>query len=75
MQLSLVHRSLLPMSMSEILAELPRLTPEERRELGRQLIALEPEQGDLEMCDAAARAGFSVLDAMEADDQAHAQRS
>jgi hypothetical protein len=61
--------------MTEILEELPRLSHEERRELTRQLIALEPEPEDLAMCDAAARSGFAMLEEMEAEDEARAQRS
>jgi lipid A disaccharide synthetase len=60
------------MSMTEILEELPRLSHEERRELTRQLIALEPEHEDLAMCDEAARAGFAMLDEMERKDEAGA---
>jgi hypothetical protein len=63
------------MSMTEILDELPRLSPEERRELGRQLIALEPEREDLMLCDATARAGFALLEEMEAEDESSARRS
>nr|MDQ3621817.1 hypothetical protein [Verrucomicrobiota bacterium] len=57
------------MSMSEILDALPGLSLAERRELTRQLIALEPEHDDLALCDTAARAGFALLDAMEAQDE------
>ena len=64
-----------PVSMTEILEELPRLSPTERRELSRQLIALEPEHDDLAFCDVAARAGFAMLDEMEAEDEARAGRS
>jgi hypothetical protein len=62
------------MSMTEILEELPRLSPTERRELSRQLIALEPEAEDLASCDATARAGFAMLEEMEAEDEARARR-
>jgi len=60
--------------MTEILEELPRLSLIERRELSRHLIALEPEHEDLASCDTAARAGFALLDEMEAEDDAHARR-
>jgi hypothetical protein len=63
------------MSMTEILEELPRLSLAERRELSRQLIALEPEREDLVLCDAAARAGFAMLDEMEAEDEGRAGRA
>jgi hypothetical protein len=63
------------MSMTEILEELPRLSPSERRELSRHLIALEPEAEDLATCDAAARAGFAMLEQMEAADETRARRS
>jgi hypothetical protein len=62
------------MSMTEILEELPRLSPMERRELSRQLIALEAEHDDLALCDASARVGFALLDEMEAEDEANVRR-
>lgn len=60
--------------MTEILEELPRLSPTERRELSRRLIALEPEHEDLASCDTAARAGFAMIEEMEAEDSVRAQR-
>jgi hypothetical protein len=63
------------MSMVEILEELPRLSPSERRALSRKLIELEPEHEDNEICDAMAREGFAMLDQMEAEDAANARRS
>jgi hypothetical protein len=58
------------MSMNQILEEFPRLTPAERREIARRVIESEPEADDLAACDAAARAGFALLEQMEAEDEA-----
>ncbi len=63
------------MSMAEIIEELPKLTHQERRELCQRIIALEAEQEDLAAADQSAREGFAILDAMEAEDEAHARRA
>ncbi len=57
------------MSTSEIMAELPRLTHEERRDICRQIVALEAEQEALDSCRQAAITGFQLLDQLEADDE------
>jgi hypothetical protein len=63
------------MSMVEILEELPRLSPSERRALSRKLVELEPEHEDNEICNTVAREGFAIFDQMEAEDEANARPS
>ena len=53
------------MSMTEIILELPRLTPHQRRELCRKIIELEAETDDIALCHESARQGFAMLDQME----------
>ena len=57
------------MSFIEILDEIPKLSLRERRELFLQVLSLEPEEGDLSICDHIASEGFSILDEMEARQQ------
>jgi len=54
------------MSSSEIIAELPRLTHEERRDIRRRILALEADQDALESGRQSAIAGFMLLDQMQA---------
>ncbi len=61
------------MSSTEILAELPKLTHEERREVARRLFQLEEEAQILADCDRRARQNFALLDAMEAEAARHHQ--
>ena len=56
------------MSFSEILEELPRLTHQERRELGLRLLSFEADD-DLGLCDHVAAEGFAILDRLESEDQ------
>ncbi len=56
------------MSSTEILAELPKLTHRERREMARRLLELEEEAQTLADCDQRARQNFMLLDALEAED-------
>ena len=56
------------MSMAEIIDELPKLTHQERRELCRKIVEIESKGEDIDLCDEAARAGFAMLDEMEARD-------
>ncbi len=56
------------MSSTEILAELPKLTHQERREVARRLFELEEESQTLSDCDQRARQNFMLLDALEAED-------
>ena len=62
------------MSWTQIIEELPKLTHKQRRELCQRILALEAEQEDLAFCDESARQGFALLDAIEAEDEAHARR-
>ncbi len=57
------------MSSSEIIAELPKLTHEERRAICRQILALEADQEALQSAHQAAVTGFQLLDQMEAEDE------
>jgi hypothetical protein len=57
-----------PMSSTEILAELPKLTHQERRELARRLFELEDEAQLLADCDRRANRNLMLLDALEAED-------
>lgn len=62
------------MSLTEMLDELPRLTPEERRLLCRRIIAIEAEQvEEIAAVEHAAAEGFALLDRMEAEDVARGQ--
>jgi len=59
------------MSLAEVIAELPSLSPRERRELALRLIELDSnaaEADDMAVCEQTAIAGFAMLDAMEARD-------
>jgi hypothetical protein len=55
-------------SSTEIIAQLPKLTHQERREVARQLFQLEEEAQILEDCDRRANHHFLLLDALEAED-------
>ena len=58
------------MSSSEIIAELLKLTHEERRTICQRILALEADQESLESGRQSALAGFKLLDPMEAEDEA-----
>ena len=58
-----------PMSLNEILDELPRLTREERRLLCRRALAVD-EADEVETLEYSAVEGFALLDRMEAEDAA-----
>ena len=58
-----------PMSLIEILDELPRLTHEERRLLCRRALAID-EADDIAALEHTAAEGFAMLDRMEAEDAA-----
>ena len=58
--------------MAEIIDELPKLTHHERRELCRKIVEIESQGGDIDICDAAAREGFAMLDQMESQDASRA---
>jgi hypothetical protein len=57
------------MSSSEIMAELPRLTHDERRAICRKIVALEADQEALDSSRQAAVTGFQMLDQLEAEDE------
>jgi hypothetical protein len=56
------------MSTSEIIAELPKLNHEERRQVARRLFELEEDVQILADTDRRADTNFLLLDAMESDD-------
>ncbi len=56
------------MSAAEIIAELPKLTLEERRRLAGAILDLEAEAGLLRECDRRADERFLILAAMESED-------
>jgi hypothetical protein len=56
------------MSKTEILAELPRLTREERRELVEAIFDLEADSDAMRHYDRRANENFLLLDALEAED-------
>jgi len=57
------------MSRAEIIAEIPKLSHEARREIMRCIIDAEPEAVTLAGCDQRALERFQMLDAMEAEDE------
>ena len=56
------------MSKAEIAAELPKLSPSERRELARLMFEVEEDAEVLRECDRNANERFLMLDALEAKD-------
>ena len=56
------------MSTSEIIAELPKLSPAERRRLAGAIFDLEAEADVLRDCDKRADERFASLDAIESED-------
>lgn len=56
------------MSKAEIIAELPRLSHWERREIMQYILEMEQEAQVLADCDRRADERFLLLDAMEAED-------
>lgn len=61
------------MSLDQIVAELPKLNAKERRQLAREIFALDDESALLQDSDARADANFLILDQMEAEDAARAK--
>jgi hypothetical protein len=61
------------MSANEIIAELPKLTAKERRQIARQIFELEEDAQTLADCDARADNNFLMLDQLEAEDAARKQ--
>jgi hypothetical protein len=58
------------MSAAEIMAELPRMTVRERREIARRLLELEVDADALRTADETADQAFQLLDKMEGDGSA-----
>jgi hypothetical protein len=58
------------MSKAEIVAEIPRLSHQDRREIMRCLIAAEEDSQILSDMDRLAQERFQMLDALEAEDAA-----
>jgi len=58
------------MSAAEIMAELPRMSVRERREIARRLLELEADADVLRTADKTADQGFQILDQMEGDGSA-----
>ena len=56
------------MSTNEIMAELPKLNHQERRQVATRIFDLEDETQVLADCDRRADENFLTLDAMEAED-------
>ena len=61
------------MSAAEIIAELPRMTVRERREIARRLFSLEADAEALRTADETADQAFQILDQMEGDGSAKAR--
>ncbi|MCE9547336.1 MAG: hypothetical protein K8T25_17830 [Planctomycetia bacterium] len=57
------------MTSREIIAELSRLSHQERREIVKQILSIEEEAELLTDCDRRANEHFLMLDAMEAEDE------
>ena len=62
------------MSQAEIIREIRSLSHEERRGILRGIFEMEPESEVLSECDQLALERFQMLDAMEAEDEAHSPR-
>ena len=62
------------MSKAEIVAELPKLSSTDRRELARLIFEMEEDAGVLRECDRNANERFLMLDALEAEDAQNAAR-
>ncbi len=59
-----------PMSVMQIIDELPKLTPADLLVVRRKLIEINEENEGVSLCDAAALEGAQLLDQMEAGDGA-----
>jgi len=62
------------MSTAEILAELPKLSREDRRRILERILQMEDDAGAVEAIRRMAEEAFQVLDAMEAEDAASQSR-
>ena len=61
------------MSAAEIIAELPRMSVRERREIASRLLELETDADALRIADETADQGFQILDQIEGDGSAKAR--
>lgn len=61
------------MSAAEIMAELPRMSVSERRDIARRLLELEADAEALRIADETADQAFQLLDKMEDDGSAKAR--
>jgi hypothetical protein len=59
------------MSKQEILAELPKLSPQERREIAKTIFELEDNAKILRECDRLAEERLLILDVLEAKPVSH----
>ena len=62
------------MSTAEILAELPKLSREDRRQILHRILEIEDEAASVEAIRRMADEAFQILDAMEAEDAASKSR-
>ena len=62
-----------PMSVAEIIEEIPHLSLAERRMLAAKIVELEPDRETLDTCDHLADESMQVLDRMEEDDARRSQ--
>jgi hypothetical protein len=62
------------MSQAEIIAEIPKLSHTERREIMRRIFETESDAQTLADCDQRALERFQMLDAMEAEDEKNVAR-
>jgi hypothetical protein len=62
------------MSTAEILAELPKLSSQDRRRLLERILEMEDEAASVEAMRRLADESFQMLDAMEAEDAARQSR-
>ena len=62
------------MSRAEIIAEIPKLSHEARREIMRSIIEAEEQAATLAECDQRALERFQMFDAMESEDEKTAAR-
>lgn len=68
------HNYSMRMSNAEIIAEIPKLSHEARREIMRRIIESEEDAAILAECDQRALEQFKILDAMEAEDEKNTAR-